>query len=86
MRKASICAFQGLRSSTLEYWVGNGVSPGWRKKASRAVPAGPLRAMLLGSWPGAGPTVGIGKVIGAGGVCGSSFSGPNSSNNRICWV
>lgn len=65
---------------------GYGVSPGCRRKASSAVPEGPLRATLLGSCPGIGPTVGTGKVICAGGVCGSSFSGPNSSKRSICWV
>jgi hypothetical protein len=39
--------------------MGNGVSPGWRRKASSAAaPEGPLRATLFGSCAGAGPTVG----------------------------
>ncbi|MNL42486.1 hypothetical protein D3C87_1649450 [compost metagenome] len=84
LRKASICAFHGLRSSTLENCDGNGYSPGWRMKASSAAGEGPLRAMLFGSCVGAGPTIGTGKVRGGAGSVGSSFSVPNSSNSSSC--
>ncbi|MNY49375.1 hypothetical protein D3C86_1847920 [compost metagenome] len=86
LRKYSICACHGLRSTTLANWLGNGVSPGWRKNASRAAPGGALRAALPGSCAGAGPIAAGGNPKGAAGVVGSSFSGPNSSNSTSCWV
>lgn len=86
LRNISICAFHGLRSSTLAYWVGNGYRPGCLRNASKALPLGPLRATTLGSCAGAAPRVGTGKVRSGTGVVGSSFSDPNSSNSNSCWV